>query len=77
MLGEGSIFNDDYFFNKYICYNCICSVQKTEDLQTHKEQKQLLFWQVIKNNFYKYFYILFCAYICLNENAICFVDFFN
>lgn len=50
------------------------SVQKTE--KTHKEQKQLLFWHVMKNNFSKYFYILFYDYISLNENAM-FYRFFN
>lgn len=36
MVGEDSIFNDDYFFNNYICYNFICSMQKTENTQTHR-----------------------------------------
>lgn len=34
MVGEDSSFNDDYFLNNYICYNFICSMQKTE--KTHR-----------------------------------------
>lgn len=52
-------------------------MQKTENTDTQNKSNSLLFWHAMKNSFYKYFYILSYAYICLYENAICFIDFFK